>query len=170
MSNDTKYVPNTNPSSIVGSITDREIRNFYTKISFNEDNWCWEFTGHIDRYGYGNFGTKFGRKAHRFSFQLHNGDLVNGLSIDHLCNNKKCCNPEHLDQVSITENLKRASHQISTINSQKTHCIRNHSLTGYNLISYNTKEGKKRMCRTCKNMTSRISRKILRAKRKLGVM
>ncbi len=145
-------------SSIVG-VTEKMINNFYSKIKINKNTKCWDFTGCIDRYGYGNFGTLFGKKAHRFSYQLHVDDLDNNLTIDHVCKNKKCVNPEHLDQVPIGENLERDPNHVSTINSHKTHCKRGHLLKGYNLKIRKTKEGVKRNCRKCINLMNRILRK-----------
>lgn len=45
--------------------------------------------------------------AHRFSYELANGPIPVGFVIDHLCENKKCVNPDHLEMVSLTENNKR---------------------------------------------------------------
>lgn len=47
--------------------------------------------------------------AHRISYALHNGPLVEGMEIDHICSNKLCVNPTHLAQVSTSENMRRAN-------------------------------------------------------------
>lgn len=123
------------------------MQRFFSKIKFNEKTTCWDWMASTDKDGYGQFWlNKKYHKAHRVSYELIKGVLTKGLTLDHLCKNKKCCNPEHLEQVSIQTNLKRAFHQISTINSKKTHCNNGHEFTPDN--TYITPLGK-RQCNEC---------------------
>jgi hypothetical protein len=70
---------------------------------------CWQWIGYIDRHGYGKIFVTKGRTAltHRFVYQLCNGAIPEGLQLDHLCRNRACFNPEHLEPVTCGENLRR---------------------------------------------------------------
>ena len=107
------------------------------------DNGCWIWKGHLDAKGYGAFGigTKVLR-AHRWSFQNIRGEtLISGLELDHLCRNRACVNPWHLEQVDHQTNMSRGFH------ATKTHCIRGHEFNEEN--TYVDPRGR-RNCRRCK--------------------
>ena len=68
---------------------------------------CWFWTKRTQR-GYGRFKTKAGDKlAHRVAWELVNGPILPGVSLDHLCRNKHCVRPEHLEITTFAENTKR---------------------------------------------------------------
>lgn len=69
---------------------------------------CWEWQGELNRNGYGRVWVN-GRRlmAHRVAYQLLVGDIEPGLVLDHLCRNRRCCNPEHLEPVTVRENTLR---------------------------------------------------------------
>lgn len=70
---------------------------------------CWQWTGAIDKTGYGRFTIGRGRSqaAHRFAYELHVGPILPGLDLDHLCRNRWCVNPAHLEPVTRSVNLSR---------------------------------------------------------------
>lgn len=73
---------------------------------------CWEWTAKIDRYGYGAVSVPLNGKwrstgAHRASWMVHRGPLAPDMQIDHLCRNRKCINPWHLEPVTTQENTRR---------------------------------------------------------------
>ena len=69
---------------------------------------CWLWTGAVTSSGYGSFVHEGRAKStHRLPYELIVGPIPHGLHIDHLCRNKKCCNPEHLEPVTPIENRRR---------------------------------------------------------------
>lgn len=119
------------------------IARFWNNVEKTDS--CWNWKGYKD-FGYGRF-TIYNTKlmAHRFSYEMKNGMIDPELCLDHLCRNKKCVNPDHLEAVTIGENVRRGISTAAT-NFNKITCIRNHLLSGDNL--YITKDGR-RQCRAC---------------------
>ena len=82
------------------------IERFKTKYVVDPVTGCWNWQGCLDEKGYGRFGILPGKniKAHRYSYEIFVGKLDNNLKICHSCNNRKCINPEHLRQDTISSN------------------------------------------------------------------
>lgn len=104
---------------------------------------CWRWTGHIHPNGYGQFDSGL---AHRFSYEYFVGKIPDGLQIDHLCRNRWCVNPEHLEPVTYIENQLRSPVTILSSYPIKTHCKRGHKYD-----ESNTRVDKKghRHCNEC---------------------
>jgi len=86
--------------------------------------------------------------AHRFSYQLNVGKIKKGMTLDHLCKKTLCVKHEHLEPVSLAENIMRGNGATAK-NARKTHCINGHFLSGDNLETYGIKKGH-RKCKKCR--------------------
>lgn len=79
---------------------------------FIDENNCWNWTGSRFRQGYGRIvmsedGKKRWRPVHRVAWEYYRGPIKDGLELDHLCQNKACFNPDHLEPVTGRENIRR---------------------------------------------------------------
>lgn len=83
--------------------------NLANRILLSADG-CWLFTGARQSRGYGSVGIGNGRTAlaHRVAYEATVGEIPDGMTIDHLCLNKTCLNPEHMQVVTRAENTRRA--------------------------------------------------------------
>ena len=113
---------------------------------------CWEFNGATSPGGYG-FVRVSGKNlyAHRFVYEQMVADIPDGLQLDHLCRNRRCVNPAHLEPVTPRINTLRGT-SAQAINAAKTECIRGHKLSGDNVRIDKTG---RRICRRCKRDTQR---------------
>ncbi len=83
---------------------DAPIVRFAKKIEVDSKTGCWNWTASLNNAGYGNFNRT---SAHRFIYEFVFGSISHKLQIDHLCRNRKCCNPNHLEMVLATVNISR---------------------------------------------------------------
>lgn len=110
---------------------------------------CILFPGSLDTHGYGRVkvnGKSFG--AHRLAYIEQYGDIPTGLQVDHLCRNRSCVNPSHLELITQKENILRG-HSFAGLNKSKTHCSKGHELTTENVKL--TKRGQ-RDCIKCRKL------------------
>ena len=114
-------------------------------------NGCWVFQGSILPTGYGQLwdGEHRGARAHRTSYRAFVGEIPDGLVIDHLCRNRACLNPDHLEPVTCRENILRGVGP-TAINARKTECKRGHQYTPGN--TYMDPSRGLRECRACRAM------------------
>lgn len=117
--------------ALMGRETKPAIERFMSKVKKDEKG-CWNWTGTVKPGGYGVFSIKKNNvqktyNAHRWAYTYFIGEIPEGLTIDHLCRNRRCVNPKHLEPVTIRENLMRGR-GYSGVNNRKTHCPKGHPL------------------------------------------
>lgn len=129
-----------------GKLNRGALARFMRKISQNPETGCWEWQGETNRNGYGLHRVNPGerpRVTHRIAYEHFRDTIPEGLQADHLCRNRICCNPDHMEIVTNAVNTDRQDHA----NRRKTHCPKGHEYTEANTrIDVNGK----RYCRACR--------------------
>lgn len=131
---------------------------FRLRLDIQPETGCWNWTGYRNRNGYGQFyfnGRQ--RPAHCYAWEVKNGPVPYGTEIDHLCRNRACVNPDHLEAVPHRENILRGVGPI-VVNATKTHCVHGHEFTPENTMTYRRGNSLRRYCRTCRRRLQRIWR------------
>jgi hypothetical protein len=110
---------------------------------------CWEWLASFNTDGYGAaWYENKQQQAHRAVYKILVGPIPEGMQLDHLCNNRSCVNPNHLEVVDAWENNFR-SQSFTAKNIKKTHCIHGHEFTDEN--TYIHPQRGHRHCRACQN-------------------
>ncbi len=123
---------------------------FWAKVQIDQRTECWNWTASLDGKGYGKFwlsGIKLLRGAHQVAYVALVGFIPEEYELDHLCRNRKCCNPEHLEAVTHRENSRRADWSSNTGNPLGGKCRKGHELT-----PENTWGRKRPQCKVCSQL------------------
>lgn len=138
-------------SHLIRSVEER----FWAKVDKRGPDECWPWLGSRATGGYGQMaGADYNTpplRVHRVSYEIHYGPIPEGLVPDHLCRNKLCVNPAHLEAVTHRENSLRGV-GATAINARKTHCKRGHPLSGANLY---VRTNGSRVCKECQRLVRR---------------
>lgn len=121
-------------------MNETQLARFWSKVLVTDG--CWPWQGYVAPDGYGRLNfSAVGRPqlAHRLSYQHLVAEIPEGLQLDHLCRNRACVNPDHLEPVSNQENAKRGRL------ARTTHCSRGHEYDEENTHFYRGW----RICRAC---------------------
>ena len=136
--------------------TPRLIARFWSRVDRQGPNDCWPWMGALLWSGYGRVahaGPGGYYRAHRVAYWLLVGEIPECLVIDHLCRNRLCCNPAHMEPVTIGENVRRGDlFDVGAYQRAKTHCIHGHAFSAEN--THIGKTGKRR-CRECSRLRDR---------------
>jgi hypothetical protein len=122
------------------------VQRFWRLAGATRSLGCWLWEGSLNGYGYGRLVVGDERvRAHRFAWETFVGPIPEGMTIDHLCLNKRCVNPAHLEVVTSAENTRRAG-PLTRLRHET--CRGGHAWTPENTY---TRSSGRRQCRACMN-------------------
>ena len=132
-------------------VTQTPEERFWAKVDKTAPGGCWQWSARLNADGYGHLNVD-GQKvrAHRFAYEMLVGAIPEGLQLDHLCRNRGCVNPDHLEPVTNRENILRGE-TVPARNAAKTHCSKGHEFTPENTTM---RANGWRECKTCQRAHS----------------
>ncbi len=125
-------------------------RRLWSRIAAGDLRECWPWLGYVNANGYPGRITwgQIDEAPYRRAYRLVHGDIPQGFQLDHLCRNKVCCNPLHLQAVSCLVNVRRGTCP-STLLARANTCVRGHEFTPDNTTWRRSPDRARRVCRIC---------------------
>lgn len=136
----------------------RSTEGFWALVDKRGPSDCWRWLGPLNTAGYGRYWSHPYVASHRFSWVQTNGPVPDGLQLDHLCRNRACVNPAHLEPVTRRENILRGVSPVAE-NARRDRCGQGHEFDAENTYVW---QGH-RMCRICRAARKRRYRAAARA-------
>jgi hypothetical protein len=143
------------------------LAQYWHKVSPEPNSGCWLWEGTVNHEGYGRIRIAPNKTTvvHRFAYELDRTQIPQGLQLDHLCRVRCCCNPDHLEPVTATENVRRAfAASPRRVVFKSGFCINGHRLSDEANYVHPTKGSI--ICRKCKRLANLRAQTISRANRK----
>jgi hypothetical protein len=140
---------------------------FWSHVDRSGD--CWVWTGSLNHLGYARFFVTIAPRqrvslgAHVWAWQMVNGPVPEGKELDHLCRNRACVRPDHLEAVTHHENVLRGE-TLAAANVRKTHCPQGHPYSPENTYILHAGNGTQRQCKICSHARATAFMKAKRAK------
>jgi hypothetical protein len=146
---DSRWHKRVDISALIENEDKEYLKNKLNNCSVPEPNTGCQFWLHDSvTGGYGRIAiNKRKVLAHRLSYVLYKGEIGEGLTIDHKCNQPYCINPDHLQAITMRENTMRGS-SFAVTNSKKTHCPKGHEYSDSNTFLNSKGRRECRMCRS----------------------
>lgn len=139
-------------ASMSSTMRDDLHARFWFKVSLASPAECWLWRG-TTTHGYGRLHVNGrARNAHRVSYELAGHSIPDGLTLDHLCRNRACVNPAHLEPVPNAVNVLRGM-SFSAVNARKAACVNGHAFDEQNTRPLRYRSG--RACRACTRLRDR---------------
>jgi hypothetical protein len=139
---------------------------FWERVQRKSPSECWPWKGALMISGYGRIAlgglSRANIMVHRYSYQRAKGFIWPGTEIDHLCRNRACVNPDHLEAVTHSVNVTRGDHWAR----RKTHCPKGHPYSEDN--TYFRPNISSRNCRICRREESYRRWKLMRGRQHGG--
>jgi len=127
---------------------EKTLKRFFDKVDVGD---CWQWVASKTSDGYGQFFPGDGKRwrSHRWLWTQLVGPIASGLEVDHLCRNRACVNPDHLEPVSKKVNQHRGNSPMG-VNARKTQCPAGHIYDEANTrLSVDKFGTTHRQCRAC---------------------